>query len=63
MICFRDRCFCPFYKECWHGDDCRIALTSKVEKEADIWWGKPGAPIDIFVEKPICFKEKDDEAD
>ena len=57
MICYRDRVFCSFYEDCTHGDVCGRALTPEVKLAADIWWGKPGTPIDTFIEKPACFKE------
>jgi hypothetical protein len=57
MTAFRDRCFCPFYKDCWHGEDCGRALTLDVQMAAAEWWGSPDAPISQFVDKPECFKE------
>ncbi len=63
MMCFMDRCFCPHYETCTHGDVCPRALTDEVRAAANIWWtkaiGKTGeAPISIFAGiKPDCFKE------
>ena len=56
MMCYRDRTFCDFYKECADGKSCDRALTPEVQEGADKWWGKDGAPICIFVNKPECFK-------
>lgn len=56
MMCYRDRTFCSFNKECSAGDKCEIALTDKVKSDAEKWWGKPDAPICEFVDKPECFK-------
>lgn len=57
MISFRDKCFCPFYTECWHGGDCSRALTFDVKQAAADWWGSEDAPIAVFEDKPDCFKE------
>jgi len=59
MICFRDMCFCPYYEDCVNADGCGRALTPEVLAAADRWWGKPGAPIDRFAEKPSCWSEKE----
>ena len=58
MMCYRDKTFCDYYKECHEGKKCPDALTEKVIAEADKWWGKRGAPICQFAEKPECFKEE-----
>lgn len=42
---------CPFYAKCWHGEECRRGLSSEALFQA--------TPVN----KPKCFKEKDDEAD
>lgn len=60
MMCYKDRCFCTFYKECNKGHTCDKALTDKVLKEAIVWWGNgDSAPIDQYTEKPDCFKKKE----
>ena len=56
MTCYKDTTFCPYYFRCADGDECKRALTKDVEDAAFKWWGKDGAPIAIFVEKPSCFK-------
>jgi len=58
MISYLDRMFCPFYIDCWHGGECRCALTPKVRKDAEVWWNGPEAPIAEYTEKPKCFMEK-----
>jgi hypothetical protein len=57
MISFMDRCFCTFFKDCWHKDECSRALTLDVQMAAAEWWGSSDVPIDVFVDKPECFKE------
>lgn len=58
MMCYQDRTFCPFYQECKSGKTCDRALNAKVILGATKWWGKDGAPISQFSEKPDCFKIK-----
>lgn len=58
MMCYRDMTFCPYFKECKEGGLCSRALTDEVKENAKKWWGKEGAPICRFIEKPECFKEK-----
>lgn len=61
MMSYKDRAFCPFYMECWHGEYCNRALTEEVKVDAYEWWknsGCDGRPaICIFSDKPECFKE------
>lgn len=52
MACYKDKCFCSFHIDCFHGDVCGRSLTKEVEKAA----AKAGLPIDRFTEKPQCFK-------
>lgn len=56
MICYRDMTFCPFWKECKDGKGCDRALTPEVKKKAVEWFGKYGAPICRYVDKPRCFR-------
>ena len=60
MIGYRDRTFCTSYKECAVGQNCGRALTPEVKAQADIWWGKEGAPIWVYSEIPDCFIKKVD---
>jgi len=53
MICYRDRTFCSFYKDCAEGNDCVRALTKDVEQKSI----KIGLGVCQFMEKPECFKE------
>ncbi len=55
MLCFKDRTFCPFFAECWHGDTCSAALTDEVKREAERWM--KDALVCVFSEKPECFRE------
>ena len=53
MICYFDRTFCKFYKECTEGRTCRKALTKKIKDGAK----KAELPIMEYTSKPSCFKE------
>ncbi len=55
MICYKDKTFCPFYKNCKSGNNCIDALTPAVESAARRWWGGDGAPISMEANKPQCF--------
>ena len=35
MMCYRDRTYCSFWKECRLGSECPRALTTEVEKAAE----------------------------
>lgn len=59
MICYKDKTFCPFYKECLKGQECDRALTEGVKESAKAWWGTEDAPISMFMDKPDCFEEKE----
>ena len=61
MICYRDMTFCKAWSSCVKGEDCERALTPEVQAGADDWWGKDGAPICMFTEKPECYEEANDE--
>jgi hypothetical protein len=52
MICYLDKTFCSFYKECVHGDICRYALTDKIKNAAK----KAGLHISQYAVEPNCFK-------
>lgn len=54
MICFRDMTFCEYHNDCAKAHECPRALTDLVKEAADKWWGKPGAPIAVFVSQPDC---------
>jgi len=53
MLCYKDRCFCPFYSHCQNGNVCHRALTQQVKDSA----GYLKLPIDRYSFKPDCFKE------
>ena len=55
MICYRDMCFCTYYKDCARKDECPRPLTPEVQAQAEKWM--KNAPIDRFSEKPECFEE------
>lgn len=56
---YKDQTFCEYYKECNDGDNCSRALTPEEHAKAIKWWGNEDAPIMVFVEKPDCFKIKE----
>lgn len=59
MICYADKTFCSFYKEC--KNPCARALTEAIIERATIW-SKQYHPTDLlicqFIDKPECFKDK-----
>lgn len=61
MICYRDRTFCPFWRECANGADCDRALTDEVRAGAMAAWGGRGLPIAQWLVEPECFEGKDDD--
>jgi len=52
MLCYKDKTFCEFYKECKKNKDCGKALIEKVQKEAD----DIGLSICRFEDRPNCFE-------
>jgi hypothetical protein len=57
MTGFRDMTFCTYYHDCAAAPRCHRPLTPDVQAAARAWWGKDGAPIVTFVEKPKCHEE------
>jgi hypothetical protein len=57
MLCYRDITFCSYYNKCDKQGTCGRELTPQVERDADEWWGSPGAPISKYSCQPECFKE------
>jgi len=63
MICYKDKTFCTFYKECKFGDECDRALTPEVEHDAELWWNdsegisESSTPICIYSDEPKCFEK------
>lgn len=58
MICYKDKTFCTFHKDCYKGWECKLALTDKVIKRAQRWMKEP--PIMTWKNEPECFKSIDD---
>lgn len=56
MMCYKDMTFCKFWQKCKHGDGCNRAWTLFQQEGAEKWWGKPGAPVCFFVDKPDCYE-------
>lgn len=63
MICYQDRTFCSFYRECNDGAMCDRALTDEVLEDAKRWFGESGAPVSEFAYKPECFKSNKPEVE
>ena len=57
MLCYHDKTWCPFHKECGQGNGCSRALTDEVKEDASKCWDGKGLPIMEFASKPECFKE------
>ena len=57
MICYRDKTYCSYYKDCAHGDSCHRALTPEVVDAAE----RMELPICQFAERPKCFEEATDD--
>lgn len=55
MLCYKDKAFCPFFKECANGNNCKEALTEQLKEDAKKWWGGDNAPIFVLTTKPNCF--------
>jgi len=62
MIGFRDKTFCTRSDCARFGKDCDRSLTDEVKKQAEYWWGGPGAPVCTFHpnETPDCFVEENE---
>lgn len=56
-MCYRDKTFCDFWRNCGDGAECPKAFTQFVQEGADKWWGKPNAPIAKYGSPPRCYKE------
>jgi hypothetical protein len=57
MMCYKDRTFCTYWKECKSGEKCPSALTDDVRSGAKKWWGSDDAPIAMYIDKPQCFED------
>ena len=51
MMCYRDRTYCGYWRECANGRICAAALTSEVMDMAE----REGLPICQYAERPECF--------
>lgn len=50
MMCYRDKTFCPFWKDCKNSGLCGRALTDDVEVGAK----RCGLGISLLAEMPSC---------
>ena len=57
MLCYKDRTFCPYWKNCSHGDTCVRALTDEVLEDAK----RICLAIAQYGDEPKCFKAKEAE--
>lgn len=53
-MCYKDRCWCSFYKTCKDGAECDRALTPEIQAKANA----AHLLISQFAEKPKCWKCK-----
>ena len=53
MMCFRDMTFCN--AKCAN-EACPRKFTEQVQRDADKWWRKPGAPIALSDFSEHCDK-------
>jgi hypothetical protein len=58
---YKDKTFCTFWQYCKLGEQCSVALTPKIQEDAEKWWGNKDAPISVYLDKPDCFKEIENE--
>lgn len=54
MLCYKDKTFCTYYKQCLYGSSCNRALTPEVKANAMSLL----LPISRFICIPDCFEEK-----
>ena len=55
MICYKDKTFCPFWRDCaeYIQGGCHRAMTPGVVRDAKYH----GLPMSQFTKKPSCFEE------
>lgn len=60
MLCYKDKVWCTYYKECSEGESCPKAFTPTIKKEALTWWGESDgtALVSCYVDVPHCFINK-----
>lgn len=58
MICYRDKTFCTYYKQCkvYLDEGCHRALTDEVKRKAEEWMKDPS--ICTFVSPPYCYEDR-----
>lgn len=59
MIAYKDKTWCTEKTCISFGNGCSRALTEEVKKDAEKWWGKPGAPVYTLSERPDCYLTKE----
>ena len=61
MICYQDKTFCSFWKDCKDGNICDRAFIDTIRERAKKW-SEQYTPDELlvcfFMDKPECFKEK-----
>jgi len=58
MMCYKDKRWCSYHKNCSKGATCPDAFTDEVKARAIKWWGSKDAPVSLWTDKPNCFKGK-----
>ena len=54
MLCYQDKTFCGFYKECSKSKKCSRKLTDDIKENAILI----NLPIAQFSFRPECFKKE-----
>lgn len=56
MMCYRDRTYCDFYRDCADGGSCSRALTPGVQQmaeDAEMW-------VCRYTDRPSCYRVESD---
>lgn len=54
-MCYKDKTWCNFYKDCVDSKKCHRVLTDKEKLQAIKWWGSEDFLICYLTDKPKCF--------
>ena len=58
MMGYKDKTFCTEI-QCLEFDNCSLALTSKVHRDATDWFGSEKYPITMFAGRVSCYTGPD----
>lgn len=56
MICYQDRAWCTYHRDCAKRGECDRPLTDEVIARAREWWGGDTPPIEVFGDRPNCWE-------